>query len=75
MYADGSNVIPVFDAAGVQVSEPVWQPLPQAVCLLANSAATGSDDEDILRIQNNITTVPNSLRIHRQFISYCFNQG
>jgi Tol biopolymer transport system component len=26
--ADGSNPTPVFDAAGVQVSEPVWQPLP-----------------------------------------------
>jgi Tol biopolymer transport system component len=28
MDADGSNVTTVFDAAGVSVSEPVWQPLP-----------------------------------------------
>jgi Tol biopolymer transport system component len=28
MDADGSNVTPVFDAAGVTVSEPVWQTLP-----------------------------------------------
>lgn len=28
MDADGSNPTTVFDAAGVSVSEPVWQPLP-----------------------------------------------
>ena len=28
MDADGSNVTPIFEAAGVSVSEPVWQPLP-----------------------------------------------
>jgi hypothetical protein len=29
--ADGSNVTPIFEAAGVSLSEPVWQPLPWAV--------------------------------------------
>jgi hypothetical protein len=28
MNADGSNVTPIFEAAGVSLSEPVWQPLP-----------------------------------------------
>jgi TolB protein len=28
MDADGSTVTPIFEAAGVSVSEPVWQPLP-----------------------------------------------